>query len=116
MAFTALCPARRQVLRADLRKLIEKGLAEDAVVDHLAPPQLPFPRGHVREDVAYRPGTGDPRLYQLRIRQTGIRLVERDPRLVQAFQKLSSVHSTPGRPSQAARRNVRLMRCPPITG
>src|SRR3989442_4443154 len=95
MAFRSLCRARRQVLRADLRKLIERGLAEDAVVDHLAPPQrLLFPRGHVREDVAYRPGTGDTRLHQLHIRQTGVRLVERHPRLVQSFQKLSSIHES----------------------
>src|SRR5262249_51284926 len=54
--------------------------------------RLLFPRGHVREDVAYRPGTGDTRHHQLYIRQTGVRLVERHPRLVQSFQKLSSIH------------------------
>src|SRR5437899_9959915 len=56
--------------------------------------RLLFPRGHVREDVAYRPGTGDTRLYQPHIRQTGVRLVERHPRLVQSLQKLSSIHES----------------------
>src|SRR6267143_2689041 len=56
--------------------------------------RLLFPRGHVREDVAYRPGTGDTGLHQLRIRQTGVRPVERHPGLVQSFQKLSSIHES----------------------
>src|SRR5258708_276178 len=56
--------------------------------------RLLFPRGHVREDVAYRPGTGDTRLHQLHIRQTGERLVERHPRLVQSSQKLSSIQES----------------------
>ena len=38
--------------------------------------RLLFARGHVSEDVAYRPGTGDPSLHQLHIRQTGVRLVD----------------------------------------
>src|SRR5437870_369281 len=56
--------------------------------------RLLFPGSHVREDVAYRPGPGDARLHQLRIRQTGVRLVERCPRLVQSSEELSSIHGS----------------------
>src|SRR3989454_2599977 len=56
--------------------------------------RLIFPGCNVREDVAARPGTGDTRLHQLHIRQTGVRLVERPPRLVQSVQELSSIHES----------------------
>src|SRR5205823_14932583 len=56
--------------------------------------RLLFPRGHVREDISYRPGTGDTGPHQLHIRKTGVRLVERHPRRVQSFQKLSSIHES----------------------
>src|SRR5881628_4051886 len=69
--------------------------------------RLLFPRGHVREDVAYRPGTGDTRLDQLRIRQTGVRLVERHPGLVQSLQKLSSIHESPVLSAESGRSSER---------
>src|SRR5882724_7659599 len=56
--------------------------------------RLLFPRGHVREDVSYRPGTGDTGPHQLHIRQTGVRLVERHPCLIESFQKLSSIRES----------------------
>src|SRR5262249_15706738 len=43
--------------------------------------RLLFPCCHVREDIADRPGAGDTRLRQQRIREIGVRLVERLPGL-----------------------------------
>jgi hypothetical protein len=54
-----------------------------------------FSRGHVRESVAHGRGTGNARLDHLRVRQTGVRFVERNPRLVQSVQNLSpSIHES----------------------
>jgi len=56
---------------------------------------------------SYRPGTGDTRLDQLRIRQTGVRLVERHPGLVQSLQKLSSIHESPVLSAESGRSSER---------
>ncbi len=56
--------------------------------------RLLLPPRHVCDEVSDRPGAGDTRLYQLRIRETGVRFLEVHPCLVKSFQKLLSIHGS----------------------
>ena len=59
------------------------------------PGKLIFPPGHVGDDVSDRPATRDTRLDQLRLGQTGVRLLECLPGPVKSFQQLGSIHGSP---------------------
>src|SRR2546425_12887496 len=53
---------------------------------------LLIPRGHVRDDVADRPGPRDARLQELRLGQAGVGRLERQPRFVESLEEAPSIH------------------------